>query len=83
MGISTAEAVLGEQTRGMEQKEQITDLSRRQALTGEQVARIGERLATAEQKHTTDHEGVRSMGISAAEAVISTQTQLTKIIHGA
>lgn len=83
MGISTAEAVIGEQTRGMEQQEQITDLSRRQALTGEQVARIGERLATAEQKHTTDHEGVRSMGISAAEAVISTQTQLTKIIHGA
>lgn len=83
MGISTAEAVIGEQKRGMERQDQITDLSRRQTSTGEQVARISERLTTAEQKQTTDHEGLRSMGISAAEAVISTQTQLTKITHGA
>lgn len=83
MGISAAEAVISEQKRGLDRQDQIAELSRRQTSTGEQVARIDERLATAEQKHTTDHEGVRSMGISAAEAIIYNQTQLTKLIHGA
>jgi len=83
MGISAAEALVSEQKRSLEQQDQLIDLTRRQTSASEQLARQGERLAAAEQQHTMDHEGVRSMGISAAEAILSTQTQLIKHTNGA
>ncbi|WP_367599266.1 phage tail protein [Pseudomonas fulva] len=83
MGISAAEALVSEQKRGLERQDQLTELSRRQTSNNDRLALHGERLAAAEQQHATDHEGVRSMGISAAEAILSTQTQLTKHINGA
>jgi hypothetical protein len=83
MGISAAEALISEQKRGIERQDQLTELSRRQTSNSDRLALHGERLAAAEQQHATDHEGVRSMGISAAEAILSTQTQLTKHINGA
>lgn len=83
MGISAAEGLASEQKRGLEQQDQLTELSRRQSSNSDRLTSQGERLAAAEQQHATDHEGVRSMGISAAEAILSTQTQLIKHTNGA
>lgn len=83
MGISAAEGLAGEQKLSLEQQDQLADLARQQTNNSEQLARQGERLTAAEQQHALDHEGVRSMGISAAEAILFTQTQLTKHTNGA
>lgn len=83
MGISAAEALASGQKRSLEQQDQLADLARRQTNTSEQLARLGDRLVAAEQQHAIDHEGVRSMGIGAAEAILSTQTQLIKHTNGA
>ncbi|MFK3907898.1 phage tail protein [Pseudomonas monteilii] len=83
MGISAAEAMACGQKRSLEQQDQLADLARRQTNTSEQLARLSDRLVAAEQQHAIDHEGVRSMGIGAAEAILSTQTQLIKHTNGA
>lgn len=83
MGISAAEALASGQKRSLDLQDQLAELARRQTNNSEQLARQGERLVAAEQQHTIDHEGVRSMGISAAEAILSTQTQLIKHTNGA
>ncbi|GAB7529393.1 hypothetical protein PS3A_18020 [Pseudomonas sp. 3A(2025)] len=78
MGISAVEAVLSAQLRGLDLQDQITLLSRQLVIAVEQAARQDVRLTTAEQRQAIDHEGVRSMGIAVAEAVITAQTQLFK-----
>ncbi|MGA4453356.1 phage tail protein [Pseudomonas fortuita] len=83
VGIRAIEAALSEQLRSLDLQDQIALLSRQLLLVSEQAERRDARLATAERRHEVDHDGLRSMGIAVAEASISTQTQLTKLIHGA
>ncbi|WP_041167317.1 phage tail protein [Pseudomonas putida] len=83
VGIRAVEAALSEQLRSLDLQDQITLLTRQLRLVIEQGDWRDVRLATAERRHEVDHDGLRSMGIAAAEATISTQTQLTKLIHGA
>ncbi|MCO7538337.1 phage tail protein [Pseudomonas asiatica] len=78
-----ASSLIGEQLRNLQQQDQLTELARLQRITSEQLGRVQVRVAASEQKHATDHDGLLSMGISAAEAVISTQTQLNQHIYGA
>ncbi|MDH1401256.1 phage tail protein [Pseudomonas sp. GD03817] len=83
VGIRAVEAALSDQLSSLDLQDQITLLTRQLRLVIEQGDWRDVRLATAERRHEVDHDGLRSMGIAAAEATISTQTQLIKLIHGA
>ncbi|WP_323614359.1 phage tail protein [Pseudomonas putida] len=83
VGIRAAEAVLSEQRRTLDLQDQVNELSRKQATASEQSAQRDQRLDAVERRHSIDHDGLLSIGVTNAEATISTQTQLTKLIHGA
>lgn len=83
VGIRAVEAVLNEQLRSLDLQDQIALLRRQLLLVSEQAEGRDVRLATAERRHEVDHEGLRSMGITVAEATLSTQTQLAQHIYGA
>ncbi|MFR0674644.1 phage tail protein [Enterobacterales bacterium AW_CKDN230030176-1A_HGKHYDSX7] len=83
VGIRAVEALLGEQLRSLSLQDQIALLSRQLLLVSEQAERRDARLATAERRHEVDHDGLLGMGIAAAEAIVSTQTKLTKHLNGA
>ncbi|MEN5225528.1 phage tail protein [Pseudomonas asiatica] len=78
-----AASLMGEQLRNFQQQEQITELTRLQRITSEQLGRLQVRMTEVERVHAVDHEGLLSMGISAADSILSTQNQLTQHIHGA
>lgn len=78
-----AASLMGEQLRNFQQQEQITELTRLQRITSEQLGRLQVRMTEAERVHAVDHEGLLSMGISAADSILSTQNQLTQHIYGA
>jgi len=83
VGIRAVEAVLSEQLRSLDLQDQIALLSRQLLLVSEQAERRDARLASAERRHEVDHEGLRTLGITTAEATISTQTKLAQHIYGA
>ncbi|GEM_PF-301286 len=83
VGIRAVEAVLGEQLRSLSLQDQVAVLSRQLLLVSEQAGQRDERLATAERRHEVDHNGLLDMGVATAEAIISTQTKLTKHLNGA
>lgn len=83
VGVRAVEAVLAAQLRSLALEDQIALLSQQLQLISEQALGRDTRLEAAERRHEVDHEGLRSMGIAAAQAVVSTQTQLTQHIYGA
>lgn len=78
-----ASALMGEQLRNVLQQDQITELLQQQRITLARLGHLQARIEQAEQTHTADHDGLLSMGIAAADSIISTQTQLTKHLYGA
>ncbi|MFG0552141.1 phage tail protein [Pseudomonas sp. yb_9] len=78
-----AAALVSEQLRSLQQQDQLADLARLQRIATGQIELLFGRVAAAEKQQAVDHDGLLSMGISSAEAVISTQTQLHKHIYGA
>ncbi|MGY3286278.1 hypothetical protein ACVW05_003904 [Pseudomonas fulva] len=83
VGVRAVEAVLAAQLRSLDLEDQLALLGRQLQLISEQAVRRDARLEVAERRHEIDHDGLRSMGIAAAQAVVSTQTQLTQHINGA
>lgn len=77
-----AAALVGEQLRSLQQQDELAGLARLQRIASGQIDLLFGKVAAAEKQQAADHDGLLSMGISAAEAVISTQTQLHKHIYG-
>ncbi|MBF8705094.1 MULTISPECIES: phage tail protein [Pseudomonas putida group] len=78
-----ASALMGEQLRNVLQQDQISELMEVQRIMLARLGHLQTRIEQAEQIHAADHEGLLSMGIAAADSIISTQTQLTKHLYGA
>lgn len=78
-----ASALIGEQLRNLQQQDQIDQLMQQQRITLAQVSHLQGRIEQAEQTQAANHEGLLSMGVTAADSIIATQTQLTKHIYGA
>ncbi|MDM9557333.1 phage tail protein [Pseudomonas asiatica] len=78
-----ASALMGEQMRNLLQQDQIAELMQQQRITLARLGHLLDRVERAEQTHAADHDGLLSMGIAAADSIISTQTQLTKHLYGA
>lgn len=75
-------ALMGEQLRNLQQQDQIGELLLLQHILLARLDHLQGRIEQAEQTQAVSHEGLLSMGITAADSIIATQTQLTKHLNG-
>ncbi|KJK20357.1 phage tail protein [Pseudomonas sp. NPDC087612] len=78
-----ASALIAEQLRGLQQQDRLDDQATRQRIAGEQIANLIERMKAAEQRQSTDRDGLLSATVSNAAAVIALQKLVIENMHGA
>lgn len=78
-----ATAAIAEQLRSVKAQERADAQGETQRIAGEQIANLMTRMRSAEQRQDTDREGLLSVAVANAAAVISLQNQLVQHINGA
>ncbi|MFG0851589.1 phage tail protein [Pseudomonas sp. FYR_2] len=78
-----AAAAIAEQLRSLQAQERAEAQGEVQRIAGEQIANLMQRMKAVEQRQESDHDGLLSVAIANAAAVISLQNQLVQHINGA
>lgn len=81
--ITNSTALLAGQLRDVQQQDQLDQQAAMQAQSGVKQDDLIARMKSAEARQDTDREGILSVAVANATAVISLQTMLAKHIHGA
>lgn len=81
--VSTASTLMAEQLRGLQRQDQLEALAEGSRRAGAVLSNHAQRLQAAEQRQSADREGLLSVSVSNAAAVIALQTLVVQTIYGA
>lgn len=81
--ISSVSAVMAEQLRGLQRQDQLDVLAEDSRRASAVSSSHAQRLQAAEQRQITDRDGLLSVSVSNAAAVIALQTLVVQTIYGA
>ncbi len=81
--VSTVSTLVAEQLRGLQRQDQLDALAEDSRRAGAVLSNHAQRLQAAEQRQSADREGLLSVSVSNAAAVIALQTLVVQTIYGA
>ncbi|AOX11948.1 phage tail protein [Pseudomonas putida JB] len=81
--VSTASTLMAEQLRGLQRQDQLEALAEDSRRAGAVLSNHAQRLQAAEQRQSADREGLLSVSVCNAAAVIALQTLVVQTIYGA
>lgn len=81
--VSTVSTLVAEQLRGMQRQDQLEALAEDSRRAGAVLSNHAQRLQAAEQRQSADREGLLSVSVCNAAAVIALQTLVVQTIYGA
>ena len=81
--VSTVSTLVAEQLRGLQRQDQLDALAEDSLRAGAVLSNHAQRLQAAEQRQSADREGLLSVSVSNAAAVIALQTLVVQTIYGA
>lgn len=78
-----ASALIAEQLRGLQRQDEITMQAQRQRIAGDSLSNLLSRMQIVEKRQEADRDGLLSVAVSNAAAVIALQSLVVQNIYGA
>ncbi len=82
-GAALAAGLVAEFLRGLRQQDALDAQAKTQQINTQKIDQNLERIRVVEQRQVTDYDGLVTVAVANASAVISLQLHVTKLTHGA